>query len=534
MSKVDLKQFINQNKINISLIIFFIFSLYCALTIGETWDYEDNLSRGKITLDYLFSFGELDRNISFREYYSTIYWSLSYLITKQFPSQYQVEISHLINLIFSLSTIIGIGKVTGELFNKKIGKITFLILFFYPIFFGHMAINTKDTILAFSHVWITYLLLKYIKKQEFNRKRNSYIIYLSILAAIGSGIQLVFLGSLAPIILFIIVDIFLIKKITCKNFNLKKFFYDLVKCFLIFYFLLILFWIDTHPNIFLLPFNIILETFSENFWTGWPYNLINGNYFLSSNVPKYYLLINLFFKSPEFFLLCYLIFLIIFFSSAVFFRDKINLFNYKISLLFIILIFPNLILFLVPYPAYDGMRLFLWTLPYYCIIPGLTIYYLIENFKSLKSKITLLLLSFFIIYFLFNFFSITPYQYTYLNSLNGKAEYRYQKFENDYWGTSIDDLIENADLKKNENLKFSLCGINQKILESSLFKYGYNNFSILDVENAEYIVMTNRVVRKYEKSNNFELINCLDKYSGNDLFNVKRNGIVLSVIRKKN
>jgi hypothetical protein len=295
-----------------------------------------------------------------------------------------------------------------------------------------------------------------------------------------------------------------------------------------------LFWIDTHPNIFLLPFNIILETFSENFWTGWPYNLINGNYFLSSNVPKYYLLINLFFKSPEFFLLCYLIFLIIFFSSAVFFRDKINLFNYKISLLFIILIFPNLILFLVPYPAYDGMRLFLWTLPYYCIIPGLTIYYLIENFKSLKSKITLLLLSFFIIYFLFNFFSITPYQYTYLNSLNGKAEYRYQKFENDYWGTSIDDLIENADLKKNENLKFSLCGINQKILESSLFKYGYNNFSILDVENAEYIVMTNRVVRKYEKSNNFELINCLDKYSGNDLFNVKRNGIVLSVIRKKN
>jgi 4-amino-4-deoxy-L-arabinose transferase-like glycosyltransferase len=214
MSKVDLKQFINQNKINISLIIFFIFSLYCALTIGETWDYEDNLSRGKITLDYLFSFGELDRNISFREYYSTIYWSLSYLITKQFPSQYQVEISHLINLIFSLSTIIGIGKVTGELFNKKIGKITFLILFFYPIFFGHMAINTKDTILAFSHVWITYLLLKYIKKQEFNRKRNSYIIYLSILAAIGSGIQLVFLGSLAPIILFIIVDIFLIKKIT--------------------------------------------------------------------------------------------------------------------------------------------------------------------------------------------------------------------------------------------------------------------------------------------------------------------------------
>ena len=38
------------------------------------------------------------------------------------------------------------------------------------------------------------------------------------------------------------------------------------------------------------------------------------------------------------------------------------------------------------YPIYDGIRLFLWTIPYLCIIPALAIYYLIENIKNTKPK----------------------------------------------------------------------------------------------------------------------------------------------------
>ena len=285
----------NNKENNILFIILIIFPIYCALTIGEAWDHSDNLLRGKITLDYLFSLGNLDHSIPQREYYSTIYWSLSYLITKQFPLQYQIEVSHLINLTFSLSTLIGIGKICQELFNKKIGRIALLILFFFPIFFGHMAINTKDTILVFSHVWMTYLIFKYIKKQNLRKKASKYIIFLSILASLATGIQLVFLGSLIPIILFIIFDIFLIKKIVCKNFNIKKLLYDLIKCFLIFYFLLIFFWIDTHENILIFPINIISETFTVNYWTGWPFNLSNGIYYLSNSIPKSYIFLNLFF-----------------------------------------------------------------------------------------------------------------------------------------------------------------------------------------------------------------------------------------------
>ena len=101
------------------LIPLIIFSIYSALTVGETWDQSDSLIRGKITLDYLFSLGRVDNDISMREYYSTIYWSLLYLITEIFPSKYEIQISNLVNLLFSICTLFGIKKLCKELFNDK-------------------------------------------------------------------------------------------------------------------------------------------------------------------------------------------------------------------------------------------------------------------------------------------------------------------------------------------------------------------------------------------------------------------------------
>ena len=184
---------------------------------------------------------------------------------------------------------------------------------------------------------------------------------------------------------------------------------------------------------------------------------------------------------------------------------------------------------------YDGMRHILWSLPYFCIIPGLTIYYLIENLNLVKSKLTLISLSLFIIYFLFNFFMITPYQYTYLNFFNGKVENRYKKFENDYWGSSIKELIKKINLDKKRIITFATCGINQDIAKYYLKKRGYSNFMFGNPKDSSYIIMTNRVTLDDEsiyKSEN--LINCFDKFKGEDTFKVTRNGMLLSVIRKIN
>ena len=211
----------SKKKKYIPLVILITFSVYCSLTIGQSLDEQYNLYLGKITLDYLFSLGKVDKVVDFREYFSPIYWSFLYFITEIFPSKYEIEVSHLVNLIFSLGVIFAIGKVSKELFNKKVGEIIFIVLFFYPIFFGHMSINSKDTILAFSHVWMIYLILRYLKKQEIRKKANNYVIFLGLLAALSTGIQLTFLGSQIPIIIFLLVEIFLFKKIINKNLEIQ-------------------------------------------------------------------------------------------------------------------------------------------------------------------------------------------------------------------------------------------------------------------------------------------------------------------------
>ena len=351
--------------------------------------------------------------------------------------------------------------------------------------------------------------------------------------ASATGLELAFFGTLIPIFIFLLIELFICKKIITNKFEKKKFYIDVLKTFLIFYFFLVLFWIDTHPNIFVLPFNFLLEHLSlvsgEN-WRGWPSNLLNGKYYLASETPKLYFLVNLIYKSPEYFLLCYVIFFIISINSNIFFKKKFKFFYYKLILLLSIMTISIIIGFITPL-KYDGMRHILWSLPYFCIIPGLTIYYLIENSNFIKSKLTLISLSFFIIYFLFNFFIITPYQYTYLNFFNGKVENRYKKFENDYWGASIAELIKKTNLP-NKNIKISTCGVSVPIVKNYFENKGYSNIQFVAGEGADYVIMTNRVTFYDLKAENIQLITCFEKFKGNDLFNVKRNGLVLSVIRK--
>ena len=213
------------------------FACYCALTIGESWDEDFHFKQGKITLNYLLSLGQIKGEIFNGERYSPSYWTLQYFITQIFSPKYQILVVHFTNLLISLATIIGLGKLIKEIFNKEAGKIVMIILFFYPVFFGHMGFNGKDTILAFSHVWITYLLIKYIKYHHDNIKINKYVIFIALLTALSTGIQIAFIGSLFPILLFIAIDTFFLKKLRSKKFDNKRLFFDLLKFFIIFYFL---------------------------------------------------------------------------------------------------------------------------------------------------------------------------------------------------------------------------------------------------------------------------------------------------------
>ena len=524
-----------KKKENILLFFLIFFSIYCAINIGQSWDEGYHLLQGKITLDYLLTFGEIDKDLFYREYYSPSFWTLKYFVIEFFPKKYEIEISHLINLSVSILTVFGIGKLCKELFNKQVGKIVFLVLFFYPIFFGHMGFNSKDTILAFSHVWTFYYLIKYLKFQNLSDKINKYIYYIAILTAIASGIQIVFFGALLPIIIFLLLDIFLFKKIINKYFDLKKFFFDIFKCFIAFYLFMIIFWIDVHPNILFLPIKFFAELFSESWNTGWPFNLVSGNYYFSREVPKNYLFLNLLYKSPEYILFLYFVFIIFFIKFIKFFKNEFENFNYKIISLVGLIIFPNLLLYFLPFPIYDGIRLFIWILPYFCIIPGLVIYFLLKNIKLFISKSIIFITIIFSIYYLYDFLRITPYHYTYLNIINGQKENRYKKFESDYWGVSLKELVENFNINNKDTISISTCGISDALIKEYLKEKGYNNLKFVSSKEASYIIMTNKTTSKTQNIVSVnDITNCFDKYPGKNISMVKRNGQILSVLRKIN
>jgi len=533
------------NKINnIIFYLLIIFSIYCALNIGMSWDTLGNIYQGNERLKYLFSFGSYDYlDYGDQRFYPGFYTTLSTFIIKIFPKKYEIESLHLINLLFSISTIFGISKISGELFNKKVGKIVFILCFFNPIFFGHMAINQKDMLVAFSNIWSTYLIIKYLKNQHINEKRNRYVLLGSLAIGFGLGIRIAFLSTLIPIILTSIFYVLFYKKMINENFSNKKLILDLSKVFIISYILMISCWPDTHKNIFVLPFKLLFESFDEVI--GIPLGLLNGSLYNTAETPIYYLLINLLYKLPEFILFSYLVFFYLVKKNFIFFKSKFKLFNTKILLLLFIITFPNLLISISPYKIYDGLRLFLYLIPFICIIPGLTIYYLIIDYKNRVSKILLITIFSLFAYNLLIFFSLTPYQYTYLNLLNGNFSKSHKKFENDYWTVTLKDLVNqipnNKELLNKKGLKLTFCGVADDNVKFYLKKIKNFKFEQVDwlTEDYEYIVMTNRAFdvrgdgETMYADNLLNVKTCFDRFKGVDVITVSRNGLLLSTIRKK-
>ena len=524
----------NNKKIETSVLsLLIIYSIYCSLIIGKSWDEGYHYYQGKAIFQYLLSFGKIRKEFFYEEYYSPSYWFFQFFFSQLFPVKYKVETSHLFNLLISLSTIFGFSKLISELFNKYLGKISFITLFFYPIFFGHMGLNPKDTVVAGCHIWIFYLVIRYLKSQSNIAKSNKYIYFASVLLAVGTGTQLLFLGTLIPVLLFLFFEIFFYKKIIKKDFSYKLLLVNFFKFFLIFYFLLIFFWPATHSNIFFLPLEIFIKSLS--LIRGYEFNMVNGEILLSKNVSIFYFYINFFFKSPEFILFTYIMFLFLISNLYDFFNKEFSNFLYKFLFLSLFLLMPILIVRFTSFGVYDGIRLFLWCIPYFLIIPSLTIYFLIKNFKKSIFKFLFYInVSLFIIYFLI-FIAITPYHYTYLNILSNFGLNSPEKFEGDYWNVSIKELVKKIDFSKDQKFDLATCGIHRDNLKEYLNIYQKQNIqkiNFVDSKDAKYILMTNRVVNDVGNSNkSLKIDTCYNKYIGSTFVSVSRFGREISVIR---
>ena len=525
---------------NLILFLLVFFAIYCSLIMGMSWDESFHYELGRNKLRYLLSLGkyEYQNFIYFANigHFPGFYDTLTAFISQMIPKKYEVQIHHLINLFFSFNAIVGISKISKIIFNKKVSRIIFLIAFLNPIFFGHMSINPKDTIIAFSNIWATYFIIRYLQTHHLEIKRKYFSTLIGITIGFGLGVRVIFLGTLLPIFILFFLDIFLLKIISNKKISFINFFKDFIKIFLIAYIIMVIFWPEVHSNILILPFKLIIASLTDvTYGTSW--GLLDGEFYKTINTPRKYLIINLFYKLPEYVLLTYIFFILLFFYDHKFFENHFKFFKKKVLYILFIIIFPLFAASVAALKIHDGLRYFLFLIPYLNIIPGLTIYYLIYNSKSLLNKIFTFFILISFLYFLFNFFSLTPYHYTYLNKFIGNFSDSSKKFENDYWGVSIKELVNKIEkdqiLTKNKNYKIAFCGINYDI--GSFYLKKISNLMFIETPKDEiydYIIMTNRHNGKDNDKKN-EVKTCFDSYKGKDILSVKRNSLILSTIRKK-
>ena len=144
------------------------------------------------------------------------------------------------------------------------------------------------------------------------------------------------------------------------------------------------------------------------------------------------------------------------------------------------IIYPSLVLFSNPLSYLRWIRLFLWSAPYLVIIPSITAYVIFIN-KNFFIKLLKIVLSFLFIFHIFNFLTITPYHYTFLNYFSGKKELRYKKFENDYWSTSLKELILSSKLGDGRVTYYS-CGVSPEIAKIYMRqKYKRSEFTTMKI-----------------------------------------------------
>jgi hypothetical protein len=509
------------------LILLFAYSLYCSLIIGTAWDEFYHYKNGDNIFRYIFSLGQRDYVSANFIYHYGFYDFLAAFFSKNFTSKYLVEAHHLLNLFFSIFSVFGIYQLTKKMFNSKVGKITFLICFLNPVFFGHFSINPKDTIVAFSYIWIFCISLKYLEKQNNQSKKNTYLFYLTLLFSLGLGIRLTFLISLIPIFIILFFEIYKNKK---NFFSISRFLLDIFYVVIFSFIITIIFWPDTHSDLLRLPFiyikNYFVSFFSSNF--GLQLGLLNAQFYDISNTPRSYIYISLFHKMPIYMLISF-----IFLPFVLFNKKFINKFNISIlncSYVLFQIFFILLLLFIFKPGINDGVRYFLYLIPLLSIISGLCIYYI---YKS-KLKIIKFFTSLLILLNILIFFSLTPYQYIFINNLNGYFSSNLNKYENDYWGTSIKELIIKTKIKKvfeiKKNYLIATCGLNQQIVKYYLNKYTDIQYKFVSNQvKYDYIIFINRV----DNNSNSNLTNantCYNEFYKNDIVSIKRNDLQISFI----
>ncbi len=370
--------------------------------------------------------------------------------------------------------------------DKYFVIISVAIYLLYPYLFGHAQFNPKD--IPFLSIWIicTYFVIKIIKKLFYRKKIElKYFILFALFSSLLISIRTVGLLIYLQLIIFLFIFFENNNQRVIEN-------------------------IKYYKNNILITIGIIISLIyllNPIFWHN-PVEFINSIKWMGKyqqdvctitlskcvkalNLPSNYYFIWFFFKLPIAVIIGFFLFPLV--------EKKLSKNNFTkliiLSLIFTV-VFTLILLILFNVAIYDEIRHIMFLIPLIFIISLSNIYLFNKKLFSIVGYV-------YIIFFIFENYSLNPYQYTWLNSFS--KFYKIDKtFEVDYWGISGKNL--NLKINNHANLNEidkSICiygGSFSKVFLNTKGFECFKSYSELDnANNRPFYVVQN--VRNLKRSN---------------------------------
>ena len=447
------------------LLLFLLLIFWTWRDFGVTWDEHVQAHYGELCLRY-FSSGF--RDLSANHYLNLrFYGPLVEITVAGLGHLFGFSIRHLVLAFCALFAFVGVYQLTRHYRAPALCFFAVLSLFGMPRFYGHMFNNSKDIPFAAFFVMAMLGLVLLFRPRVFRWRA-------SILAGLAVGICLsVRTGGFllyAYGILLLAVYLLLLAiqekasghslsesiKTGLQRKEFRRLFYGFFLVLGISWLVMVSLWPWAHQDIIRNPIQAFFE--SVRFFKP-VMVLFEGEVIPSNQLPRYYLPKYLLLTTPIPMLglaLLGTVRLLLDFrnpSREIFLRvlDFSILLAAFFPIAYATVMSPN---------VYDGMRHFLFVLPFVAILSGVGANFLFQAWLSrAKGKhLAFVLVTLFLGMSLFSLYRLHPYQMTYFNVFAGTSRYAATQYETDYWLSSYKEAMEwvNSDSKRLKKKKVTV------------------------------------------------------------------------------
>lgn len=426
--------------------------IFMSRDYGITWDEWMDHNNGFLGVRFTLSLG---KDLSFMDFwhgylYTHLFYtvtSLGYILLNGLPWAFlegglhaDRHILPYFTMAHAFNAFVGwIGIMFTALCAKKLGGwragwIALVLMCLSPRYTGNMMNNPKDIPFAAAYITALFSMICFFK--------SSKTIKLSGLLAVAVSLGMAFGLRIGAVILFFYFALF--NGLNWLQQTEKKNFKDLLTHFIgptffilgLGYAIGLMFWPYGWFNPVINLFDALKKISDFQFWNHTV--LFNGQYYLASELPWYYLPQWILISTPEFFLAGIIIFILIY-PAVLNGTNKL-----PISLLIFSVIFPLATIILKKSIVYDSWRHVFFVYPPLVVLSSLSWSYFYNDIqRPLIKRLVILGGVLLLILPLSWLIQNHPHGTTYFNHISGGLKYNFTRHETDYWCNSMRSCASN-------------------------------------------------------------------------------------------